>query len=277
MFEDSTLQEQYDRLGYAVVDLLDPAAVDRVRAAWGGGDPGLRAYPFSATVMSPDPAYRREVHRRLLPELAGPLRQLVPGFELLYCMFNHKQATGPSSVVGLHQDWTLVDESRFGSTAVFCALGDLDETNGCLFVVDGTQDLHPGPRSMRYVLPYPELEPVFMEHSRPVPMRSGQACIHSLAVFHGSVPNVSGVPRLAVGALAVERNAALRHYVDGDGDDDRLEELAVDHEFFFDLVYGVRPRGGRSLGFVPKRPKHLTDAELRQHLARRQGHGLQPV
>jgi Phytanoyl-CoA dioxygenase (PhyH) len=265
MFADSSLQREYDMRGYVVVDLLSPDTVRRARAAWGGGDPHMAHYPFSATVMSRDPAYRRSVHGELSAELRAPVGELLPGFDLLYCMYNNKQATGPSSVVGLHQDWSLVDESQSGSAAVFCALSDLDEQYGCLFAIDGSQGLTTGPRSMYNVLAYPELEHVFLDHAVLVPMRAGQACVHSLSVFHGSVPNVADQARLAIGALAVERGAPLRHYVAREGGD--LEALDVDREFFFDLVYGVTPAGGRSLGCVQPERRALSEEDLNQWLA----------
>jgi hypothetical protein len=112
------------------------------------------------------------------------------------------------------------------------------------------------------VLPHAPLERVFLEHARLLPMRAGQACIHALTLYHGSVPNVSDALRLSLGLLAIERGAALRHYRE-QGPGAPFEELEVDREFLFDLVYGAPPRGGRRLGEAPSGPPALTEEELR--------------
>jgi hypothetical protein len=49
-------------------------------------------------------------------------------------------------------------------------------------------------------------------------------------------------------------------------DADNFEELEVDREFFFDLCYGVRPQGGRSLGVVPINRPTLSPEQLREQI-----------
>ncbi len=263
---ESEYYRQYERDGYALVDLFTAAEVERLLELWRRESPGLEGLPFVATIMSPDRRHRCAVDAALREICAPALERVWPGAQLVLCQINDKRPAGEESVVGLHQDWSLTDEGRFRAVGLFCPLVDTDATNGALFAVPGTHRLPCIARSMYDVQPYPEFERAFLAHAKLLPMAAGQACAHELMLYHGSVPNHSARCRPAVGLLLVERDAPLRHYV---RDADAIVEYEMQPEQFLGLRYGADPETGRKLSRVTREVPALTEQDIEAVVATR--------
>lgn len=257
--ETSEHQIQYAHDGYAVVDLFTADEVAQLLEIWCSESPGLPGLPFVATIMSPDSAHRRAVDAALREICAPAVERFWPGAQLVLCQINDKRSAGDPSVVGLHQDWSITDESQFKAIGLFCPLVDVDHHNGALFAVPGTHLLPSIPRSMYDVQPYPELTDAFMREAEVLPMAAGQACAHELMVFHGSVPNRTEHSRPAVGLLLAERGAPLRHYV---RDGSTLTEFEMDAEQFLSLQYGAQPQFGAPLSSMERKPLPLNASDI---------------
>lgn len=102
---------------------------------------------------------------------------------------------GPGEdIVPMHQDWNMVDEEKSISFAIWSPLIDVDEQNGCLHVIPGSHHWFKNFRSST-------ISSVFMplnklgNHLKSIPIKKGYAVIYAHSLFHGSLPNKSGVTR----------------------------------------------------------------------------------
>jgi Phytanoyl-CoA dioxygenase (PhyH) len=260
----SRWSDEYARKGYVNVDLFTADEVEALLNITQRESPGYDHMPFVATIMSRDQAHRRAVDRALR-EICEPVVERVwPGAQLVLCQINDKRPVGTDSVVGLHQDWSITDETRYRAIGLFCPLVNVDGSNGALFGIPGTHRLPCIPRSMYDVQPYPELQSAFLSHAELLPMRAGQCCAHELMVYHGSVPNLTSRARPAIGLLLAERDAPLRHYV---READDILEYVMRPTDFLDLCYGMSPVLGAPLSRSVRVLPPLTERDIATQVA----------
>jgi ectoine hydroxylase-related dioxygenase (phytanoyl-CoA dioxygenase family) len=252
---DPQLEADLDRDGYAVIaEILDADEIEQLAAVYRASDSPIHRSPFGASILSDDLAYRDTVDR----EVAAVVRPKVDRFfnAYRYCFANFlgkvpvTGAVPDSGVVPLHQDIALVDERKYQSLGLWIPLVDVDERNGCLSVIPGSQHLNNGPRGPGLPFPYRDLEPVLHTRTRSVPMKAGSAMVFCQKLFHTSRPNRGDAPRPAVGALLAPAEAQLYCYYPQDTPATRMEVFAVDDHFYTRYGYRTRPQAVPQVGVI---------------------------
>jgi hypothetical protein len=261
-FRDDVLETAFRETGSVVVDLLDTGQVAELTAVyaavahrhWEG---------ISASILSPDHAYRREVHDAVASVLASPLLQHLDTYDLAHAGFVVKSPATELSAMGLHQDISIVDEPQCSSVTVWCPLVDVGPENGWLGVVDGSHRIHEEPRGPG-PFPYAALASLIEErHLRYVPLRAGQALLMHPATFHASPPNLTADVRVVAAAMAAPAEAQLV-YCHRDFRDPAaaVEVYAVGDDFYKQHRIGTRPEDAvLTRTFVPALPP-LAPADL---------------
>lgn len=229
--------------GWTVVDILTPAEVEALTAITDDVYVDERA-GFHASNMSDAHAYRRAVDQQVRPLLADCVARqgILADHESFTASLLVKWPT-EDSAFHTHQDWNMVDESRYRTVNVWCPLVDTDEGNGAFAALPGSHKVLRAircspmpPRSYRS----PGWE-VSYEDMVKVSVRAGQAVVFDHALLHSSPPNRGTTWRPAVAAAFKPREAALVHYYLPDPDGDVLEVYEVDSAFFTDFDIGDRP------------------------------------
>ena len=240
-FLDDELQARFDSDGYVVVDLLSPEQVATLQAlvedVFEGGPEG-----FHATNMLPSVGYRRSVWNAIRPMLEPIAAPLFDDHEACTAALMIKFPGDDSGFI-THQDWSLVDETRFRSVNVWCPLVETGAENGGLRMLPGSH------RLLGAVRPSPAPPSSYqhpgwaVDHSslRLLEVAAGQAVIFDHSILHGSEPNRGAEPRPAVTIAFKPRRAELLHWFVPDLDDDRVERYVVDPEYLTDFVLGQAP------------------------------------
>lgn len=165
---------------------------------------------------------------------------------------------GAEGEVGPHRDPTFVDEHRFRSVGVFCALHDLDIGRGTLEVLPRShrpdlgvrvhQSEHNLIRTLR-----PDDERRFVV----VPLDAGEAIVYDHSLVHRSAVLDGDRPRVVAMTCLVPASADVRYAVRiGDG---KAAVLEVDADFFLDHRMNVLDvdailRSHRTSSTVQERP-----------------------
>jgi hypothetical protein len=266
-FKDIGFQAQLQRDGYAVVPMLDQDEVRDLRAGFdelgsAPGDPGLACH---SSFHSYDTGYKVDVDRVVRNALQPHIDRLFDRQRMLPCNFIVKWPSGMSGF-GLHQDLSLVDESRFRSVEVWVALDETNEQNGQLWIAPGSHRWLPGNVRGIQSFPFPfgsVTKRIIERHARPVPLQPGEAIVFDHAVLHFSMPNRSERPRLvAIADLIPEEAAHLHFFGDGAG---HVETYEIDDSFWTannPFTLGRAPEGAKRLGPVTTPYRELTDADL---------------
>ena len=129
LFKDAERQAEFDRNGYVVSRVLTADAVEGLLAFYEetvARDEMVDLYESSRSNTLEKNAY---INERLREELVPAADGLFLGYELFGGTFMVK-VPGTSTVLPLHQDWSVVDEGRFQSVFLWCALVDVGPENG---------------------------------------------------------------------------------------------------------------------------------------------------
>lgn len=253
----------FERLGFALVDVLDDEALAALRAV----AEALAIAPvrgFYPSIAHPDAAHRAAVDAAIRRTVWPVLGRVIPTHRLAFANFVTKSAATPESAVPLHLDWSFVDEDRHRSLGFWCPLVDVDAANGALQVVPGSHRLPIGLRGAGTAFPYPELERELRARWLvTVPMRAGQALVMDHRLMHASPSNRSAGARTAAAGVLVPTAAPLRyHHVPDPTRPNVLEVFEVDDAFYLRHAPGARPVDAARIGVVSAVPAPLDVEDL---------------
>lgn len=209
---------------------------------------------FTATIQLEDSATKRAVHDAIIDAIAGFGADLFVDHRFMAGNFVTKQP-GPH-VVGVHQDFCFLDETRHRAVAVWLPLHDVDPSGSCLQLVPGSHRLPTLPRgSGDHQFPFAPVAEHLAAHGSPaISLRRGEALVYDTRTLHWSPGNDGGVERVAAAFAAVPRDVpAWHHHLDPDGS---VVVVEVD-----DHIYGDTPFHGFPVRGSIVRVEALADLE----------------
>lgn len=269
LFVNLDLQRQFDEMGYVQIELLRPEDVVELRRLYHHYFPDA-PQAFHSSSYLPDFACKQAMSAAILAVMQPRLDAVFQNFHAFGSAFLTKNR-GQDSLMPMHQDWTIVDESRYVAVNIWTPLQDATAHNGCLQVLPGSHGFLPILRCPTLPFFYQDLQQVILDHAVQLEVAAGQAVVLNQALVHGSPPNLSDAPRLAITTGIKTATAPMRfHYACGEGE---LEVFAMEDDFllrfedFHQDIY-ARPQFGESLGRVKYAPPHLSREALIEMLTR---------
>lgn len=112
----------------------------------------------------------------------------------------------------LHQDWNIVDESKFRSWQVWIPLQLTYKENGGLYVVPGSHKFFNNFRSGSFGIPVVPFTPALKQVTTSIIVPLGNILIYQNGLFHASHPNRTNQDRIAVIANFVEKIAPTYYF-----------------------------------------------------------------
>ena len=242
IFQDDALQQRFETYGYVVLPFLSADEVAALARTYREMFPGLPEGFYSTSFSRDEPAKAKlsavvdAVFEEKVDRLAAPYRKLGSCFL--------SKSPGERGEMPIHQDWTVVDESRYQSLTIWVPLCDVDERNGALRVLNGSHRFSDALRAPTLPDPFREVKAEIEADLVTVPMKAGEAIIFSQALLHASPPNLSGQERDVVTfGFVPEKAELLYHYRNEAGN---VERYAVPDTFFaeYNTDIGTRPATG---------------------------------
>jgi hypothetical protein len=236
----------FDKNGYVVTNFLTTTQTDELKELYQS-----MIHPFSdgfkATLHSQDKTYKRLVNEGILNIIGSDYSSLILNYRPFIANFLIK-FPGKQGNLQIHQDFTFTDESKYTSLNIWIPLIDVDTNNGCISVLSGS---HKWKSSVRASPSSPSFFDCKDEQLLHLPMKVGEALIHSHRLFHSSGENKSNVPRIAVciGLIPVEA-PLVHHFLHKDM---MLDTFHVSDDFFKNFNIGDYPHGERLI----KREKYF--------------------
>jgi hypothetical protein len=172
IFKDPHLGNQFLQDGYAVVPFLNDEQVKELRKLYRSVQPV--SFPgFSSTIYSKDLEKKANTSDQILSVVRKNVDQLIVNYRSLGASFLCK-TPGKESEMLIHQDWTVVDESRYFSATFWIPLQDVDQENGALMVIPGSHKFSHGLRGPS--IP-PLVDPVYdklQSRLKSIPLKAGR-------------------------------------------------------------------------------------------------------
>ncbi len=242
LFKSSQVQADFDRDGFVLMDFLDAAQVAELCAHYGALDHSHRTpNGFHVSLDNHDRDFKRSVMDTLQASVRAKVDEVFDRAKIFVASYVVKEP-GPRGIVPPHQDWTFVDESRFVSCTVWIALARTTIDNGALGVIAGSHRLFDHTRaspSPQCPTPIGELMFQIFPYLAIKEMQPGQALIFNNRTLHGSPPNLSEQPRVAVGIGITHEEAELvHHYLVPGSESPQIECYQVTSDFFHEYSNG---------------------------------------
>ena len=156
---------------------------------------GYAANTYHCTFLDTDTAYKTSTFEVLSKHFYEGIERYLADYKIVSANFYIKppgQGDFP-----IHQNWPMLDLNKT-SVTIWCPLVDVHVNNGTLHVLPGSHKLLPhieGPNSPAY---FSDILPFVQKALKPCAALAGEAIIFDGSLVHGSPPNNSDAPRIAV-------------------------------------------------------------------------------
>ncbi|MBP9688993.1 MAG: phytanoyl-CoA dioxygenase family protein [Bacteroidia bacterium] len=183
-------------------------------------------------IFDKDPLTNINIAAFLYEMFAPKIAKYFKNYSLVGGVFLAK-GIGENSYSKIHQDWNMVDESKYWSVGVWCPLEDVDENNGCLQVIPGSHKWFKSIRSQN--MPSTTFEFKQVEAAlKSVPLKKGSLVVFAHNLFHGSKPNYTKNIRPVAYIGVVSVNSQMVHYIK---DNNKIKVIKADNDFY---IYKVQ-------------------------------------
>ncbi len=216
LFKDKLLQTELEKNGFVVIPFLNPFEVQKLNNFYNSvhkeEDPPNFIEDIHMTTWCPDFDYKMKVSNNLMEIFSGASQSFFKNFRRLNNVFIVKKS-GKETVFKVHQDWNVIDETKYQSVNVWVPLHDVDENSGALWVLKGSHRINRNIRGAGYLFPgYDKYIKELEKAAISVKLKAGQAIVFYHSVIHGSPSNLSGHNRVAACFSIIPKEAPLCIY-----------------------------------------------------------------
>ncbi|MFN8276303.1 MAG: phytanoyl-CoA dioxygenase family protein [Chitinophagales bacterium] len=189
-------QAQLQTQGYITLPFLRAEECQQLTAFY------FDCFPDSASAMSAsshdaDIEKRRACNNFILNIVIPHIQQRWPTLQSLGATYMTKPA-GPSGILPIHQDWTVVNEPEVCSYNLWIPLHDVDANNGTIRIIPGSHKWSTNLRGYNLPNACESAEKWLASELEPVCLSGGDALLYDHRLIHDSALNLSATPRLVI-------------------------------------------------------------------------------
>jgi len=265
MFYDPKLQEQFDKEGYVIIDLLSGQQVEELKQQYfdleaiRGGmrkeydvqfeDQKEITYEF--TFIDSNINYKQLVYDKVTEVFVPLINKFLVNYQPIIANYIHKSSH--KGEVPMHQNWAFVDEWKYTSISVWCPLVDSNEKNGTLQVVPGSHKRFAPVRGPLIPWELEHLKEEIISHDMlPFRIKAGQAAIIDDSIIHYSAPNQTEGLRLAIQLIMIPPGTPSIHYhMTQENDKQVIKVYEVDREFYMAFHPWLKPKEQKLIKTLP--------------------------
>lgn len=267
VFRDDSLQDSFEKNGFVIAPFYTKEEVRELTDLYQLMHPKDEKGHFPST-FSKDLNYRtvadkeiRRIGERGINFYLQDIKTICGSFIVKF--------PGPDSAMCVHQDMTLVDESKFSGINIWVPLVDLTETNGVLQVLPGSHRIFPTYRGSTIPGIYEEVSEQIKPLLQTVYLKAGEAVFFDQSIIHYSGANVSDDVRVVTNTYFTHKNADFRIAYWNKDFGSKVELFEEDDSFmtnFEQFGHNVheRPKIGKSLGLVDYNFPKITEDQLQR-------------
>jgi hypothetical protein len=266
VFKEDSLQDEFEEKGFIIVDFYNTEEVLFLLNLYRDLHPKDEIGFFPST-FSKDKNYRKVADEEIRKVGQRSILKYLQNVKVV-CGSYIVKSPGEKSIMDVHQDMTLVDESEFTGINIWCPLIDLTDDNGLLYALPKSHRIFPTYRGASVPTIYRDVYNKVMEYSVPLYLKAGQAIIFDQSILHWSKPNLSNEVRPVTNIYFTHQDARFQIcYYNESVSKGKIEVFEQDDSFmtnfeqFGENIYD-RPKIGKSLGLVDYNFPLLTDKML---------------
>lgn len=254
VFKDADLQSQLNSDGFVVLDFLNEEEVNALLALYKAKHPE-DVKGFYTSTFATDTDYRKEVDAAIRLHMQRNLEHYFSDYKV-HCGSFIVKGADEKSVLKMHQDMTLVDESIYTGINIWIPLVDLTAENGAIELLPRSHRLFKTYRGASLPDIYDGIEASVHKVMSPLYLRKGQAVIFDQSIIHYSPANRSGKVRPVINTFITHKDAGIQICYWDKTTPKQIEVFEQDPDFmvnFQNFGHDIfsRPKIGRSIGLVP--------------------------
>ncbi|MCB0509511.1 MAG: phytanoyl-CoA dioxygenase family protein [Chitinophagales bacterium] len=295
VFKDPAVQEIFERDGYVVLPFYNEQEIKELSDLYYELHP-VNEHGFFPSTFSHDKNYRQTADSSIRKACERSANLYLENVKLVCGAFIVKTPS-PESGMCVHQDMSLLDESRFTGINIWATLCDLSVENGTIFVLKGSHRLFPTYRGSSIPEFFQNVSEEIIDYLEPVLIKAGEAVFFDQSIIHYSPPNYSNKIRIVTNTYFTHKDAEYRTYFyNPELDPNKVEAFEQSDSFMTDFEqFGnnihERPKVGKSLGLVeynfpkidaaylranfkPTNARELINAVQREHQKTPKGEGF---
>lgn len=276
IFRNTSLQRIFAEQGFVTIPLLNAAEVRKIREqvvalheSRSSLDDGLEPGIDETFLWHGGPAYRQRVEEFARAILAERLHAVVPSHRFLTGAIIVKPAG--ADALAMHRDWTMTDDPLQTTLNCWCALGDVEPSNGALALLPGSHRILAGNVGGAGI---PTFFGAYGEDlkrlSQTIPLAAGEAVVFDYRMLHWSHANRSAEPRPAIaGVFAPAGARPVLHARDPESGRRAIRMIEPQAGAWGDLMVTLAesgPSGLRSAGISRNRNRSMGKAEFERRL-----------
>jgi len=255
VFRDEKHQSDFEKNGFVILPFYTAEEIKELEALYHRLHPQDEKGFFPST-FSKDKKYRHEADEEIKRIGNRSIEKYCQDIKVVCGSFIVK-SPGPESGMCVHQDMSLIDESRFTGINIWVPLVDLTIENGALFVLPGSHRIFPTYRGSSIPEFFAPVMNDMIDYLHPVLIKAGEAVFFDQSIIHFSPPNYSDKIRIVTNTYFTHKTTEYRTYYwnKEEHSANQLEAFAQDDDFmtnfeqFGDNIRD-RPKVGKSLGLI---------------------------
>jgi hypothetical protein len=251
IFKNPLLQEQFDKDGFVKIKLLEKADVQQLLNLFKYYFPTPSVDFFSSSYENDYP------RKKEISDAIGKI--MLPNLEknfIDYTWFGSaflSKGNGPRSEMPMHQDWTIVDESKYIALNIWTPLQNTTEENGTLEVIKGSHKWHNTLRAPTLPFYFDGYQAQLKEKLIAIPTLATEAVVLNQAIIHYSKANKTNDTRIAITTGIKSKNAPMIFHYWNKEVPNEIEQFKQEDDFllqFSDFHKDIfkRPQIGKSIG-----------------------------
>ncbi|MFK7784697.1 MAG: phytanoyl-CoA dioxygenase family protein [Crocinitomicaceae bacterium] len=270
IFKDAEIQRQFDEDGFVKISLLDQSEIEELASMREHYFPEKGSVFFSSSYLD-DFDLKTEISDRIKATIQSKIAERFANYRLIGAAYLIK-GVGPHSEMPMHQDWTIVDESKFYAVNVWIPLTETNEENGTLELMKGSHRWNSALRAPTLPMSFDGHQYKILPKLTVVEAKLGEVIVLNQATIHYSKPNMTDEIRPAITASLISNKAQLKfHYWDKARN--QIEEFSQKDDFllrfenFMEAIH-KRPLMGESVRHFDYTIPKMSEGELNKHLGK---------
>jgi len=257
IFKEHSYNEALVSEGYAIVPFLNEGEVEVLRQIFKEHHPSLPEGMYASSHAA-DFNLRSKMNEAIKQHCARAIDVTFKNCTALGATFMVK-SKGANGSLRPHQDWSIVDESKFNSYNIWLPLVDVSEENGTLLILPKSHVFVDAVRGLNIPSSYENVIDEVWKLLVPLHVKAGNAVVYDHRLLHASGLNNSSETRLTVVYGIVPKDAEMRYYFGNNGS---IEVYSCSPEFYFTQEINNGPAGLQQLATFANANPVLSTADL---------------
>ncbi len=266
---DSDYERPLTELGFCMIPLLSNGQILEIGSVYDqfAIENNISGLTASHSITTPEDSLRisNSIRDIIMPSLTTTFRN----FEFFISGFMVKEGNTEKELP-LHQDWNIIDESRYTSYQIWIPLELSYPSNGGMYVLPGSHHFYQNIRSGTYGMPMVETDEALRPLIADMIIPSGDVLVYHNSLFHASYPNKSKNNRVSAIVGIYQKDATLEYY-EKNTEQNRTDIYAINPSIFLTSLSSLE-KGGEPLQPLSKKESELnpidnsaiTAADLRE-------------